>query len=149
MNQENAGVLYVDDTISRLDDFKNMFGKSVCVFTAQSVVVARSVLAQHEIGVMIINQLMPGTNGVTFFESIAQIYPRVIRILLTGFSEDDTILDAMNSGLIYACLSKPWQNQNIKFILTNALEVYYLRKHNIELTYKLYEANYELAKAHK
>ncbi|AYL95768.1 response regulator [Mucilaginibacter celer] len=149
MNQENAGVLYIDDAVSRLDDFKNLFGKSLNVFTAQSVVIARSILAQHEVGVMMISQLMPGTGGLSFFESTAQSYPRVIRILLTGFPGEEGVFEAMNNGLIYACLPKPWQNQNIKQVLKNALEVYYLRKHNIELTYKLYEATYELTKVHK
>ena len=151
MNQESAdaGVLYIDDTIGRLDDFKNLFGKSLHVYTAQSAVVAKSMLARYEVGVIIIDHLIPGTNGIEFFESIAQSHPRVIKILLTGFSDANMADDALNKGLLYACLPKPWRNDELKNIVKNALEVYYLRKHNIELTYKLYEANHQLSKTSK
>jgi DNA-binding NtrC family response regulator len=151
MNQESidAGVLYIDDTAARLDDFKNLFGKSFNIYTAQSIAIGQSMLARHEIGVIIIDHLVTGTNGINFCESIAQSHPRAIKILLTGFSDADDVSDAINKGLLYACLPKPWQNDELKNVVKNALEVYYLRKHNIELTYKLYEANYQLSKANK
>lgn len=151
MNQENedAGILYIDDTAGRLDEFKNLFGKSFNIYTAQSVVIAKSTLARHEVGVIIIDHLVAGEDGIEFFERIAQSHSRVIKILLTGFSDAEVVNDAINKGLLYACLPKPWQNDELKNQIKNALEVYYLRKHNIELTYKLYEATYQLSKANK
>ncbi len=95
---------------------------------------------------------MPVTTGIAFLESILHIYPDTIRILLTGFSDINAVIDAINRGQVYKYLVKPWQNDELKINVQNAIEIYNLRKENKELTYKLQIANMELetlAKAFK
>jgi DNA-binding NtrC family response regulator len=139
-----SGVLYVDDEVNNLNSFKAAFRRDFDVYTAQSAREGRKVLDSCEIGVIITDQRMPGVTGIEFLESILTIYPDTIRILLTGFSDMNAVMDAINRGQVYKYLVKPWQNDELKLYIQNALEIYHLRKENKELAYKLQLANMEL-----
>ena len=138
------GVLYVDDEINNLNSFKAAFRRDFEIYTASSAKEGRKILDSHEIGVIITDQRMPGMTGIEFLESILPIYPDTIRILLTGFSDINAVMDAINRGQVYKYLVKPWQNDELKLYIQNALEIYHLRKENKELAHKLYLANKEL-----
>jgi DNA-binding NtrC family response regulator len=139
-----VGVLYVDDEINNLNSFKAAFRRSFNIYTAQSAAEGRQVLQEYDIGVIITDQRMPVTTGIEFLESILPAYPDTIRILLTGFSDVNAVMDAINRGQVYKYLVKPWQNDELKIYIQNAIEIYELRKVNKELTYKLQLANIEL-----
>src|SRR5471032_1401176 len=138
------GVLYVDDEINNLNSFKAAFRRDFEIYTAQSAREGRKVLDLNEIGVIITDQRMPVTTGIEFLESILPVYPDTIRILLTGFSDMNAVMDAINRGQVYKYLVKPWQNDELKMYIQNALELYHLRKENKELAYKLQVANEQL-----
>jgi DNA-binding NtrC family response regulator len=138
------GVLYVDDEINNLNSFKAAFRRDFEIYTAQSAREGRKVLDLNEIGVIITDQRMPGMTGIEFLESILAIYPDTIRILLTGFSDMNAVMDAINRGQVYKYLVKPWQNDELKLYIQNALEIYHLRKENKDLAHKLQLANKEL-----
>ncbi|WPU96781.1 response regulator [Mucilaginibacter sabulilitoris] len=147
-----VGVLYVDDEINNLNSFKAAFRRDFNIYTASSATEGRKILDVNEIGVIITDQRMPVTTGIEFLESILPVYPDTIRILLTGFSDINAVIDAINRGQVYKYLVKPWQNDELKIHIQNAIEIYNLRKENKELTYKLQIANMELetlAKAFK
>src|ERR1700754_5062785 len=135
------GVLYIDDEINNLNSFKAAFRRDFEIYTASSAKEGRKILDNHEIGVIITDQRMPGTTGIEFLESILQIYPDTIRILLTGFSDINAVMDAINRGQVYKYLVKPWQNDELKMYIENALEIYNLRKENKDLARKLQLAN--------
>jgi len=139
-----VGVLYVDDEINNLNSFKAAFRRNFNIYTAQSAAEGRQVLLAQEIGVIITDQRMPDTTGIEFLESILPLYPDTIRILLTGFSDVNAVMDAINRGQVYKYLVKPWQNNELKIYIQNAIEIYELRKENKELIYKLQIANFEL-----
>src|SRR3978361_6104 len=143
------GVLYVDDEINNLNSFKAAFRRDFNIYTAQSAREGRKILDTNEIGVIITDQRMPGMTGIEFLESILTVYPDTIRILLTGFSDLNAVMDAINRGQVYKYLVKPWQNDELKLYIQNALEIYHLRKENKELAKKLYLANLELEKIGK
>ena len=138
------GVLYIDDEINNLNSFKASFRRDFEIYTAQSAREGRKILDSYEIGVIITDQRMPGMTGIEFLESILSVYPDTIRILLTGFSDMNAVMDAINRGQVYKYLVKPWQNDELKLYIQNALEIYHLRKENKELAHKLYLANKEL-----
>ncbi|MDB5158749.1 MAG: response regulator, partial [Mucilaginibacter sp.] len=135
------GVLYVDDEINNLNSFKAAFRRDFEIFTASSAKEGRKVLDSQEIGVIITDQRMPGITGIEFLESILPVYPDTIRILLTGFSDINAVMDAINRGQVYKYLVKPWQNDELKMYIENALEIYNLRKENKDLARKLQLAN--------
>jgi DNA-binding NtrC family response regulator len=138
------GVLYIDDEINNLNSFKASFRRDFEIYTAQSARDGRKILDSCEIGVIITDQRMPGMTGIEFLESILSVYPDTIRILLTGFSDMNAVMDAINRGQVYKYLVKPWQNDELRLYIQNALEIYHLRKENKELAHKLHLANQEL-----
>jgi len=138
------GVLYIDDEVNNLNSFKAAFRRDFEIFTASSAKEGRKILDSQEIGVIITDQRMPGMTGIEFLESILPIYPDTIRILLTGFSDINAVMDAINRGQVYKYLVKPWQNDELKMYIENALEIYNLRKENKELARKLNAAYAEL-----
>jgi DNA-binding NtrC family response regulator len=138
------GVLYIDDEINNLNSFKAAFRRDFEIFTASSAKEGRKILDSQEIGVIITDQRMPGMTGIEFLESILPVYPDTIRILLTGFSDINAVMDAINRGQVYKYLVKPWQNDELKMYIENALEIYNLRTENKELARKLQVAYAEL-----
>src|SRR4051812_2423008 len=96
-----AGVLYIDDTVCKLDDFKSQFRHLFTIYTAPTITEGRRLLALNEIAVVIVNQLMPESTGISFLESVAQTNPRTIRILLTGFLNNNIVADAVTRDIIY------------------------------------------------
>jgi DNA-binding NtrC family response regulator len=138
------GVLYVDDEVNNLNSFKAAFRRDFEIFIASSAKEGRKILDTQEIGVIITDQRMPGMTGIEFLESILPIYPDTIRILLTGFSDINAVMDAINRGQVYKYLVKPWQNDELKMYIENALEIYNLRKENKDLARKLQLAHAEL-----
>ena len=138
------GVLYIDDETNNLNSFKAAFRRDFNIYTASSAREGRKILDAYEIGVIITDQRMPGMTGIEFLESIIPVYPDTIRILLTGFSDINAVMDAINRGQVYKYLVKPWQNDELKMYIENALEIYNLRKENKELARKLQLATLEL-----
>ena len=145
----DIGVLYVDDEVNNLNSFKAAFRRDFDIYTASSAREGRKILDNNEIGVIITDQRMPGMTGIEFLESIIAIYPDTIRILLTGFSDINAVMDAINRGQVYKYLVKPWQNDELKMYIENALEIYNLRKENKELSRKLELANLEIERIQK
>jgi DNA-binding NtrC family response regulator len=139
-----VGVLYVDDEQNNLNSFRAAFRRYFNIFTAQSAKEGRKILDTEEIGVIITDQRMPVTTGIEFLESILPVYPDTIRILLTGFSDINAVMGAINRGQVYKYLVKPWQDDELKMYIQNALEIYNLRKENKDLAQKLKLANLEL-----
>lgn len=138
------GILYVDDEVHNLNGFKATFRRDFEVYTAISAAEGRKILDAHEIGVIITDQRMPVTTGIEFLESIIPHYPDTIRILLSGFSDINAVMDAINRGQVYKFVVKPWQNDELKMHIQNAIEIYQLRSDNKQLAGKLKEAQAEL-----
>lgn len=127
-------ILYLDDEIDNLISFKAVFRRYYNIFTAQNASEAYVILEDHSIDLIISDQRMPGLTGVDFFEKIRERYPKIIRVLLTGYSDMQAIIDAINKGKVYYYATKPWQFDALKVILNNALEAYSLREMNESLT---------------
>ncbi len=138
------GVLYVDDEIHNLNSFKAAFRRDFNIYVAQSAREGRKILDQNEIAVIVTDQRMPVMTGIEFLESIIPVYPDTIRILLTGFSDVNAVMDAINRGQVYKYLVKPWADEELKMYIKNAIELYHLRKENRELANKLELANKQL-----
>ena len=103
------GVLYIDDEIHNLNSFKAAFRRDFNIHVAQSAREGRKILEQNEIAVIVTDQRMPVMTGIEFLESIIPVYPDTIRILLTGFSDINAVMDAINRGQVYKYLVKPWR----------------------------------------
>ncbi len=97
------------------------------------------ILKEHHVDLIISDMRMPEMNGAEFLEQVYKEYPDTMRILLTGYSEISSTVDAINKGNIYKYISKPWEESDLKLTLRNALEQKSLEKERdrlIELTKK-------------
>jgi response regulator RpfG family c-di-GMP phosphodiesterase len=144
--KDKVGILYVDDELNNLTSFKATFRSYYKIFTAPSAEEGRKVLEENakDIHIIITDQRMPGMTGVEFLCSIIEKFPEPIRILLTGYSDIQAVIDAINRGQIYQYISKPWEEQHLKIIIEKAYEVYALRAENKELIKSLLRANEQL-----
>jgi sensor histidine kinase YesM len=126
-------LLYIDDEPDNLLTFKAVFRRFYHISTAQSAAEAMRLLAQQPIHLIISDHRMPQLTGVAFFEQIKDQYPDLVRIILTGYSDIQAIVDAINKGKVYHYVTKPWKMEELKVILDNALETYDLKRQNRQL----------------
>lgn len=144
MQADKINVLYIDDEEHNLVSFKASFRRMFNVYTADSAEAAAKMLDEQPIQVILSDQRMPKMTGIEFFESIKETHPDPIRILITGYTDINAVIDAINRGQVYKYLTKPWNEEDVKNFVEKAFEVYKLRKDNIELTNKLVEVNKKL-----
>lgn len=144
MEDQLINILYIDDEVHNLNAFKASFRRLFNVFTADSAKEALPILEQQPIHIIITDQRMPQMTGVEFLESIINVYPDPIRILLTGYADIAAVIDAINKGQVYLYVTKPWQEDELKLYIEKAFEVFQLRKENKELNEKLMVVNEQL-----
>lgn len=137
-------ILYIDDEINNLVAFKANFRRDYEIYTAETTDEALNILKNNKISIIISDQRMPGKNGVEFLQEIIREFPDPIRILLTGYSDIQVVIDAINKGQVFRYITKPFSDVEIKMTIDNAMEVYNLREENRELLKKLSIANEQL-----
>lgn len=138
---KKINVLYIDDEDNNLTSFKAALRKEFKVHTALDAMEGLEIARVTEFHVVIADQRMPGMTGVEFFEKLVEINPRPIRILLTGYSDIVSVIDAINRGEVYRFIDKPWNLEQIKNAIINAAEIYSARQ-------ELKEKNDRLRKLH-
>ncbi|WP_373520182.1 hybrid sensor histidine kinase/response regulator [Aquiflexum sp.] len=121
-------VLYIDDEDNNLNSFKASLRREFKVVTALTAEEGLTIAASEEIHVVIADQRMPGLSGVEFFEKLMKINPDPIRILLTGYSDIASVIDAINKGEVYRFIDKPWNIDQVTVAIRNAAEIYFTRK---------------------
>ncbi len=137
MEKKNFNILYVDDEEHNLHSFKAVFRREYNIFTAQSGEQGIEILQNENINLIITDQRMPGMTGIQFLEKIVPQYPDVIRMVLTGFSDMDAIIDAINTGRVFRYISKPWDENELRMTIENSRRVYDLQKNNHQLMFDL------------
>ncbi|MFK5883967.1 MAG: histidine kinase [Candidatus Izemoplasma sp.] len=133
---EKIKVLYIDDEVGNLNAFKASFRRQFEIYTATSADEGLKVLKTAPIEVVISDQRMPGKTGIDFFESILDIHPNPIRILLTGYTDIDAVIDSINKGRVYSYVTKPWNDYDLKLTIENAYHLYHLKEQNNKLNIK-------------
>lgn len=128
MKTPKPRVLYVDDEAGNLVAFTANFRYHYDVFTAQSAAEGKKILKEKDIHVIITDQRMPEMTGVQFLESIVDEFPFPIRILLTGYTDIETVIEAINKGQIYRYVSKPFNPDELKEVIDQAYELYTFRR---------------------
>ena len=83
------------------------------VFTADSPSKAFELLAQNKVQVIVSDQRMPDMNGTEFFGRVKDLYPETARIMLSGYTELQSVTNAINRGAVYKFLTKPWDDGRV------------------------------------
>ncbi len=121
-------LLIVDDEPANLRVLERLFAGSFEVFTATSGEDGLDVLSAHDIALIISDQRMPGMNGVEFLKKAAALRASTVRMILTGYTDIDALVESINSGVVYRYITKPWSNPDLQQTVKRALEFYEARK---------------------
>lgn len=121
-------ILYVDDDADNLIVFEALCAEDFDVVTASSGAEALEILRSREIAVLLADQRMPEMTGVELAERAAQEHPDAVRILITAYSDLSEAIDAINRGKVRSYLRKPWDADELKAVLREALATYATRK---------------------
>ena len=126
-------ILVVDDEPDNLDLLYRTFRRNFQVFRAESGAEALSVLAtEGEVAVIISDQRMPQMKGTEFLSKTVPQFPDTVRIILTGFTDVEDLVEAINSGQVYKYITKPWDAKHLIEVVQSAAESYELIKQRTE-----------------
>jgi FixJ family two-component response regulator len=143
-------LLLVDDEPNILAALKRLVRRDgYQVFSASGGKEGLELLAQHKIDVIVSDQRMPGMTGVEFLRTVKTQYPDTVRIVLSGFTELQSVTDAVNEGAIYKFLTKPWEDQQLRDHIAEAFQHKEMADENHRLNLEVRNANHELAKANR
>lgn len=123
-------ILYVDDEQQNLVSFKAAFRREYKILTAPGGPDALEMLKQQQVQLIISDQRMPEMTGVQFLERVLPMYPDAIRMVLTGFSDVEAIVDAINKGKVFRYINKPWDENELRMTIENARTLYQLQLKN-------------------
>jgi DNA-binding NtrC family response regulator len=126
-------ILIVDDEPANLRTLTRLFREDYEVLTAQSGDDALALLRQHDVALLITDQRMPGMTGIELLKKTVPLRPRMIRIMLTGYTDVDALVEAINCGQVYRYVAKPWDNEELRLTVKRGLEHYELFKQRNEL----------------
>lgn len=135
----NDTILYIDDDEANLLVLRAACAGDLNVVTATSGPEGLGILAQQEIAVLLVDQRMPGMTGVEVFEVAREKYPDAVRIMITAYTDLTEAIAAINRGHIRRYLRKPWEPEELKAALREAVEIYQTRKKIAELETRMLE----------
>lgn len=137
-------ILCVDDEINNVDALERIFRRKYKVLKATSAKEALKLVKTEPVSLIISDQRMPQKTGVEFLKESIEFCPEAIRILLTGYTDIESVIDAINSGEVYRYITKPWDPVDLQNAVEKGLEKFDLSHELKEKNIKLEEAYEEL-----
>ncbi|HEY0321212.1 MAG TPA: response regulator [Pyrinomonadaceae bacterium] len=129
-------IMVVDDEPANTRLLERLFRNDYEVIMAGSGTEALRLLEQHDIALIITDQRMPDMTGIEVLKRTASLRPHMVRIILTGYTDVETLVEAINSGHVYQYVTKPWNNEELRLMVSRALEHYETNKarHELEMS---------------
>jgi DNA-binding NtrC family response regulator len=121
-------ILIVDDEPVNLRTLERLFRRDYQTVTAQSGAEALTLLEQHDVALLISDQRMPEMTGIELMKKAVELRPQMVTILLTAYTDINALIEAINSGLVYRYMTKPWNNDDLRVAVTQALDHYEMIK---------------------
>ncbi len=135
-------ILVVDDEEAILETMAFTFADDYEVYTSSDARSALELLDEKApFAVVLTDQRMPNMDGVEFLTEVCRRHPATVRMILTGFSDMQAIVQAINDGHVYAYISKPWEPDHLKQVMKQAVEYHELTVENERLVLDLQAAN--------
>ena len=128
-------ILYVDDEEISLKYFAKAFEPQFRILTATNAAEGFRILQEHKdsIGLLMTDQRMPGEQGVQLLRRARELCPRTLRVLVTGYTDIEAAITAVNSGAIYKYITKPWKIPELEITLRHGLEYYMIQRERDQL----------------
>ncbi len=130
-------ILIVDDEIRSLEALERNLADHFDVRTAADMEKAREILATDWVRIIMCDQRMPHMTGVQFLKQVREIWPEIIRIIISGYTDADDIITGLNEAGIYQYITKPWHPDKLILTLNNALRLSELQRQNDLLAIEL------------
>jgi two-component system sensor histidine kinase/response regulator len=140
-------ILIVDDEKDNLEALQRLLRNQYAVTVTTSPFEALKLVQKNEFSVIVSDQRMPEMTGVELLEKSKHIAPTTTRILLTGYTDIDSVIGAINRGNIYRYIAKPWDPEDLRLTLRQADEAYNLRREIEKKNEALTKSNSDLKKA--
>jgi diguanylate cyclase (GGDEF)-like protein len=145
-NRTQPTLLLVDDETSIVSSLRRLLrGDGYRILTANSGREGLKLLEEHTVDVIVSDQRMPEMTGVEFLREVRRLYPDTVRIVLSGYTELQTVTDAVNGGSIYKFLTKPWDDEQLRSHIQEAVAYGAMANENRLLTLEVRTANQKLA----
>jgi signal transduction histidine kinase len=141
INNNFRNLLVIDDEPEIVKALTRQFRRTYNVFSTTNAEEAFAILEREHIQVVISDQRMPGMNGVEFFERIKFKYPDALKLILTGYSDIEAVIGAINEGQVFRYVTKPWNPEELDIIIKEAFEKHELITNNRKLMQQLQDAN--------
>ena len=146
MQKKKRSLLLVDDEKNIVSALKRLLRRDdYQIFSADSGPEGLAVLEQNQVDVIISDQRMPGMIGADFLRKAKDLYPETIRIMLSGYTELQSVTDAVNEGAIYKFLTKPWDDDLLRGHIADAFRLKEITDENVRLNLEVRTANHQLA----
>lgn len=150
MQKRQPTLLLVDDEPNILSALKRqMRSAGYRILTADSGPAGLELLSKNDVDVIVSDQRMPGMTGVEFLRTVKTMYPDTVRIVLSGFTELQSVTDAVNEGAIYKFLTKPWDDVQLRAHIQEAFQHRDMAEENRRLDLEVRTANHGLAQANR
>ena len=134
---EQATILIVDDEPRVLDALEAVLAAEFRVLRAASGPAALELLRTDDVAVVLTDYKMPGMTGVEMLRECQTIAPDAVRLVLTAYTDVDSLMDAVNTGHIYHFVAKPWDSNELLIVLRRAVERHALAQENARLREEL------------
>jgi two-component system, NtrC family, response regulator HupR/HoxA len=141
MDQKKPTILIVDDEPAIVSSIIRALEDDYECLGAPNAAEARKLFTDHRITCVISDQRMPGEPGSEFLAWVRQAHPDTMRILITGFSDFESVVAAVNKGQIYHFLHKPWEPIQLEVVVRQAVQVHQLTDENQRLQAELKNRN--------
>ena len=126
-------IMIVDDEPANLRLLERLFRRDYHVVSASSGEEALRLLEQHDVALLVTDQRMPGMTGIELLKHTAPLRPHMVRIILTGYTDVTSLVEAINCGQVYKYVTKPWNNDELRLVVSRALEHYGANRSRHEL----------------
>jgi C4-dicarboxylate-specific signal transduction histidine kinase len=137
--KSKPNILYLDDEQNNLTAFQATFRRYYTIYTALTAAQAIEIIKTYPIEVILTDQRMPEMTGVKFLEKVREIDPYPIRIIMSAYTDVESIIQSINTGKVFYFITKPWNENDIKQILDGAIKIFQLDKKNRSLISQLRE----------
>lgn len=117
-------LLVVDDEPNICEAVRDLLRLDFRVLAAHSAAEGTRIMTEHEVHIVMTDQRMPQVTGVQLLESVRSRFPQAVRMLFTGYSDSDSIIDAVNRGHIFGFLRKPWEPEELESAVREAADEY-------------------------
>jgi diguanylate cyclase (GGDEF)-like protein/PAS domain S-box-containing protein len=143
-------LLLVDDEANILSSLKRLLREDgYHILTANGGQEGLLLLGANDVDVILSDQRMPNMTGVEFLHKAKELYPHTVRMVLSGYTELQSVTDAVNEGAIYKFLTKPWDDTQLRSHVAEAFRIKKMSDENQRLSSELRSANLELAMANR